>query len=148
MFIVDVSLSQLAWPRLHNLNDEGSGSVVECLTRDLGVASWSLTGGTQCVLFLNKTLYPLLSTGYQGRPVLNCWLGQWHKESKQTNWKSNKCFPSRNDLLISFKVIKLKCKYFVLMSIWFIFFCFYKSLLVMVFILYFISITFYHRLNP
>ena len=41
--------------------EESGGSVVECLTRDLGVASSSLTGGS--VMSLCKTLYHLLSTG-------------------------------------------------------------------------------------
>ena len=36
--------------------------MVECLTRDIGVAGSSLTGGTAFVSF-SKILYPLLSTG-------------------------------------------------------------------------------------
>ena len=39
-----------------------SSAVVECLTRDRGVAGLSVTVG-HCDVSLSKTLYPLLSTG-------------------------------------------------------------------------------------
>ena len=44
------------------------------------------------------------------------------------------------EFLISFKVITLKCKYFALMRIMFL--CFYKSLFVMAFHIYFNGICF------
>ena len=50
----------LNWMPGYNTNKERGDSVVECLTRDQGVAGSSLTGGT---VSLSMALYPLLSTG-------------------------------------------------------------------------------------
>ena len=47
--IAQAQLTLKAWNRLYimiHAREEGSGSLVECLTRDQGVVGWSLTGGT------------------------------------------------------------------------------------------------------
>ena len=58
---------QMFW----HIPEEHGGAVVECLTRDRGVAVQASPEALHCVFAaLRKTLYPLLSKGLNpGRPI-------------------------------------------------------------------------------
>ena len=66
-----------------SLNQECSGSVVECLTPDRGAAGSSFTGVT-ALWSLNKNINPSLVLVQPGRPVPERLL-MGRKESNQTN---------------------------------------------------------------
>ena len=79
------------------MQEEHSGSVVECLTSDRGVLVQALSESlSDCVVFLSKTLYLLLCTGYTQETSWFDWnIVDWVKESTQISEMENSVDPDQ-----------------------------------------------------